>query len=72
MVSPVNANKVLGPFYLDAVVVVIVKVERCAGLLRADVVVVGCDAGAGVEVVFAGREGGRHGKSAGAQCEEDK
>lgn len=38
--------------------------------MRADAVVVGCDVGHGV--VFAGREGGGEGESAGAQCKEDE
>ena len=70
-ISPVDADVVLGPGYLDAAVAV-AKVVRWAGLLRAVAVVVGCDAGVGVGVVFAGREGRGDGESAGAQCEEDE
>ena len=68
--SPVDAGVVLGPSYLNAAAAPN-KVVGWAGLLRAVLVVVGCDAGIGV-VVFARREGGWDGESAGAQCHEDK
>ena len=71
IISPVDADVVLGPGYLDAAVALI-KVVRWASLLRADTVVVGSDIGAGVGVVFAGREGGGDSESASAQCEEDE
>ena len=70
-VSPVDAHVVLGPGYLDAAMA-LAKVLRWAGLLRTDAVVVGCDAGIGIMVVFAGGEGGGHGESAGAQSEEEE
>ena len=69
-ISPVDTDVVLGVCYLDAGLAVLVKVLRWAGLLRADAVLVGCDTGVGVLSV--GREGGGHGESAGAQCEEDE
>lgn len=68
-IAPVDADVVLGPCYLNAAVTS-AEILRWPGLLRADAVVVGCDAGVGVVIVaFAG---GGDGESAGAQGKEDE